>query len=182
MPLRLIRIRCTRCHWNQLQRSISLLPPLSARILFPLVALRGRTWRSLVSTPTLRQSRPRSSPTEPYPFAGPTVKLKVLRWSWLLSRTTRTMLMPSVFGGEAGCLVISVVRTRWGCQVFCVRDRSVIRSAGWSDRKPVEELHGESVQCLVPALGAGSGLTAAGGFDVPDAQIDELDRCLVGGK
>ncbi|UKA55516.1 DUF3322 domain-containing protein [Arthrobacter sp. FW305-BF8] len=32
-----------------------------------------------------------------------------------------------------------------GCQVFCVRDRSVIRSAGWSDRKSVGELDGESV-------------------------------------
>ncbi|MFJ6314278.1 hypothetical protein ACIQHS_19580, partial [Pseudarthrobacter oxydans] len=33
---------------------------------------------------------------------------------------------------------------RRGCQVFCVRDRSVIRSAGWSDRKSVGELNGES--------------------------------------
>lgn len=69
-----------------------------------------------------------------------------------------------------------------GCQVFCVRDRSVIRSAGWSDRKSVGELNGESVQCLVPALGACSELAAAGGLDVSDPEVDQLDRGLVGGK
>ncbi len=69
-----------------------------------------------------------------------------------------------------------------GCQVFCVRDRSVVRSAGWSDRKSVGELNGESVQCLVPALGAGSEFTAAGRFDVSDPEVDQLDRGLVGRK
>src|SRR5699024_776370 len=67
-------------------------------------------------------------------------------------------------------------------QVFCVRDRSISLSAGWSERESVGELDGESVQGLVPSLGAGSELSAAAGLDVPDAQIDQLDRGLVRGE
>ena len=68
------------------------------------------------------------------------------------------------------------------CQVFCVRDRSISLSAGWSEGESVGELDGESVQRLVPSLGAGAELAAAAGFDVPDAQVDQLDRCLVRGE
>ena len=68
------------------------------------------------------------------------------------------------------------------CQIFCVKDQSVFLSVGWSEWESVGELHSEGIQGLVPALGAGTELTTAFGLDVPDAEVDQLQGCLVGGE
>lgn len=65
------------------------------------------------------------------------------------------------------------------CQIFCVRGRSVSPSAVWSDGESVGELDGERVERSVPALGACSELSTTDGFDVSDAEVDQLQRCLV---
>ncbi len=79
------------------------------------------------------------------------------------------------------CILGLVLRPR-RCQVFCVRDRSIGLSAGWSERESVGELDGESVEGLMPSLGPGAELSTAVSLDVPDPQIDQLDRRFVRGE
>lgn len=75
--------------------------------------------------------------------------------------------------------LLDYVREKRRCQVFCARDRSISLSAWWSERESVGELDGESVEGLMPSLSAGAELATAVGLEIPNPQIDQLDRGLV---
>jgi transposase-like protein len=69
---------------------------------------------------------------------------------------------------------VSRILRRRACQVFCVS------RARLSDGEPSREVDGERVECSCPAVGAGAELAAAGGADVADGEVEDLQHSVLG--